>query len=420
MNKDVPITLISLTDKGDIISYNKDLKNPEYAPIVSRNRNSWIYEWWQERAIPLSRNNLTQMLHSKNINIPEEYLFKNLGLSLNDYYWIKPLDSSLKWKDVNLYSNSFKDNTLEWDIPQTDTPHYSPNSSLKGGLEKTWVIMGDDRYLVKGNKFNKSHESINEVVASKIHQLQGVCDYADYSLVKINNKPYDYGCFCKCFTSESKELVTAYDLILSEDKINTDSYYDHLLKVCDKNGMNITDITRNLDYMILTDFIMSQKDRHFNNIGFLRDAETLKFIGFSPIYDSGDSMYANTEAPTNISELSNLYTHGFADSAERMISLVKDPSVIDLTKLPPVSFIIQLYEKDTKETTQHIKGVCFAYEKRIEQCRNYQLGKPLNVPVYPVTNSKQSLDEKIKDAILQNHQKSKANHNGNKDSYDIR
>lgn len=376
MNKDIPITLISFSSKGDVISYVKELKNAEYAPIISRNDDSWFYSWWTERAIPLTRNNLTSMLKSRNIDIPEEYLFKNLGLSLNDCYWIKPLDSGLKWKDVNLFTNSFKDNSLEWEKGDSEKEniYYSPNSSLTGGLEKTWVIKKGERYLIKGNVTERSDESLNEVIASKIHKSQGYNNFVDYSLVKIKNKPYDYGCCCKCFTSEKVELVTAYDLILSKPKKNTDSYYEHLIKVCVENGLDEEEVRMDLEYLILTDYVMSQRDRHFNNIGFLRDSDTLKFIGTAPIYDSGESFYANTEAPKSEGDMKYLYTKGFEQNSDKMLKLVKNPMLINLDKLPPASAIRKIYEKDSKQKEEHLNGVCFAYEKRIEMCRRFQIG----------------------------------------------
>lgn len=369
MHKDIPITIISFSNKGEVISFAKELKNKEHAPVCSRSDDLWFHSWWQSRAIPLSRNNLTAMLKARNISIPKEYLFKNLGLSLNDCYWIKPIDSALKWKDVNLFTNDFKDNTLEWERDKTKSNElrYSPNSSLTGGIEKTWIIKKGERYLVKGNSTDKSDESLNEHIASKIHHSQGFSNYVDYNLVKIKHKPYDYGCFCKCFTSEQIELISAYDLIISKKQKNTENYFEHLLNVCKENGMDSDEVRASLEYQILTDYVMSQRDRHFNNIGFLRDSESLKFIGVAPIFDSGESLYANTEAPTNEAEMKYLYTKGFEQDAEKMLSLVKDYSLINLDKLPGTSLLRKIYEKDSRQSKAHIDGVCYSYEKRIER-----------------------------------------------------
>ena len=43
----------------------------------------------------------------------------------------------------------------------------------------------------------------------------------------------------------------------------------------------------------MTDYLFSNVDRHLNNIGILRDPNSLKFIDFAPIFDSGNSMFYN-------------------------------------------------------------------------------------------------------------------------------
>ncbi len=374
MNKNRPLTIIQFTQMGDIIAYSREYKNREYLPIVAENDDNWLHLWWEERKVPLTRNNLKNLLSSKGYTIPEQYLYKNLGLSLTDCYWIKPIDSNLKWEDVNLFSNSFKDNTLKWDDNKSDEiTGYSPNSSLKGDVEKTWSARGKERFLIKGNTKQTSTQSINEVLASLIHKKQKYDNYTKYKLTEIQGKPYDYGCSCKLFTSENIELVSAYDMMISEPRKS--SYYEHLLTVCEHKGMDAEKVREELEYQILTDYIMSQTDRHFNNIGFLRDTETLDFIGAAPIFDSGDSMYANTTAPENERDMAHLFTHGFENDISFMLKLVRNPGLIDLTKLPSASEIRKMYEKDTKDTKTHINGMVYAYEKRIDLCRKFQLGK---------------------------------------------
>ncbi|MCR4595313.1 MAG: hypothetical protein K5673_00885 [Lachnospiraceae bacterium] len=380
MNKNRPLTLILFSEKGEIIDYSHKYQNKDYLPVVSRNDDEWLYGWWKERTIPITRNNIHKLLDAKGVSIPEEYLYKNLALSLNDCYWIKPVDSHLCWEDINLYNNQFKDNTLDWDTNADDrVPSCSPNSSLKGNVEKTWTLNRNKRYLIKGNKFHTSSQSINEVIASEIHRLQGFDTYTEYSLIHIGGKPYDYGCTCEIFTNEHIELITAYDLILSAPKHG--NYFEHLLSVCVQNGMDEALVRRHFEYMILTDFVMSQTDRHFNNFGFLRDADTLDFIGSAPIYDSGEAFYANINSPMRLRDLQGLFTNGFETSSERTIKLVSDPYLIDLTKLPPASYLREMYSKDTKDTIQHVDGICYAYEANIDRLRNLQLGKPLNAGI---------------------------------------
>lgn len=42
--------------------------------------------------------------------------------------------------------------------------------------------------------------------------------------------------------------------------------------------------------MIVLDYIIANEDRHLNNFGAIRDANTLAWIGMAPIYDSGASL----------------------------------------------------------------------------------------------------------------------------------
>ena len=41
--------------------------------------------------------------------------------------------------------------------------------------------------------------------------------------------------------------------------------------------------------MIVVDYIVANEDRHLNNFGLVREAESLKWLGAAPIFDSGSS-----------------------------------------------------------------------------------------------------------------------------------
>lgn len=89
---------------------------------------------------------------------------------------------------VNLYQNDFCGSLeLEDRITSGRKPlsTYTPDSTLQGELEKSWIILENKRYLVKGNRDYLSAESINEVFASYLHQKQGYDNYSGYTLLKI-------------------------------------------------------------------------------------------------------------------------------------------------------------------------------------------------------------------------------------------
>ncbi len=47
--------------------------------------------------------------------------------------------------------------------------------------------------------------------------------------------------------------------------------------------------------MLTLDYIIANGDRHYNNFGFIRNAETLEWQGLAPIFDSGASLWHNTQ-----------------------------------------------------------------------------------------------------------------------------
>ncbi len=45
--------------------------------------------------------------------------------------------------------------------------------------------------------------------------------------------------------------------------------------------------------MFVLDFIIANTDRHFNNFGFIRNADTTEWIGLAPVFDNGTSVFHN-------------------------------------------------------------------------------------------------------------------------------
>ncbi len=396
MRKNEPITMVQFSSDGKMIARSENLteRAKEIAPIAYLSQpGNWLYKWWDERSIPITRDQIQQFLSRIGYNSPGEYLVKNLGLSLTDYYWIKDPNSDMAWEDINLFDNDFHENILL----QTDTqdeskvPHYTPNSSLQGNIEKTWSIVNGERCLIKGNHSGLSSESINEVIASEIHRRQGYDNHVDYDLIHIKGKPYAFGCISKAFTSQENELISAWAVCTSERKPDNKSYYDHFIDVCKKHGIDGEQLRYDLEYETITDFILTGYDRHLNNISILRNADTLKFLRMAPIYDSGDCLFANRETPLNIKELQKMEISSFRKHESDLLKLVQDPNVVDLTKLPPASYIRSMYEKDERISEKHITNILNWYEYKIDMCRKFQLSRITNQYDKPKTASLEQL-----------------------------
>lgn len=380
MRKNERVTLMALNQSGGIEKCDYKNINRRIAPLQEQICVDGIQRWWGKRAVPLNQGKIKHILEQQGIFYPEEYLVKNLGLSLTDYYWIRPIDSGLTWEMVNLYQNDFCGSLeLEDRITSGRKPlsTYTPDSTLQGELEKSWIILENKRYLVKGNRDYLSAESINEVFASYLHQKQGYDNYSGYTLLKIKGAAYDYGCCTEAFTSEQKEFVSAYAVITSEKQKNDSSTYEHFIHVCEQHGIDAGQLRYDLEYQIMSDFIISNVDRHLNNVGILRDADSLCFERMAPIFDSGKSLFVSEAVPTD-KELLKIKTASFTGTELGLLKYVKDRSLVDVVKLPTAQKLWELYHKDSKMDEKRIELICERYEKKVELFQRWQNGQDLN------------------------------------------
>ena len=380
MWKNVVITLVQFDDNGKMTAYSKNISESakELTPLMYRSTpDEWLNRWWDDRSVPVTRDQINSFLSLRGVSTPQQYLVKNLGLSLTDFYWLKPVNSNLSWEKINLFDNDFHDNVLiSSKKPKEDGVfQYSPNASLQGNIEKTWTIVDGKRCLIKGNHSGASNESINEVIASQLHKKQGYDNYTDYNLIHIKGKPYKYGCISKAFTSQDLELVSAWSVITSEPMDNSTSYYEHFISVCQKHGIDADLLRRDLEYQIMSDYVLTNYDRHLSNISVLRDANTLKFIRMAPIYDSGDCLFANRAIPSNIKELQKMEITGFVKTENKLLTLVKDRSLIKTDKLPSSDYIKDMYHKDDKISDKHIDTITEWYERKKDILDKWQRGE---------------------------------------------
>jgi hypothetical protein len=151
---------------------------------------------------------------------------------------------------------------------------------------------------------------------------------------------------------ETTVLFPAWRFIAALNKINSDSDITHLLRCCDK--LEIPDALGGLEKMLALDFIISNEDRHYNNFGFIRNAETLEWIGFAPIYDSGTSMWLNTARVG-----SKVECKPFKKSHDEQIKLVANLKWFDMESLKGVeNDIISIFAKS--EDVDDIRGKAIA------------------------------------------------------------
>ncbi len=316
-------------------------ENPELLPPAGMKGPDMLRRWWQRRAVPITQGRIRFLLREMGLATPQEYLVKNLGLSLSDHYWIKPIESDVEWDDVNLFTNDFTDATVKDGVAHG----YSPSSSTQGDLQKFWIIDNGKRQLVKGNWGSNSQNSLNEVFATLLHEKQGkqpFCAYAHYQTKKMAH----IHCICDCWTSAAIEFIPAIDVIESTKQKCAVSDYEHFINVCVQNGLTESHVRSFLEYQILTDFILTNTDRHLNNFGVLRDTNTLKFVSMAPLFDSGNSMFWDNPLLPEKSLLKDVEINSFYKTEAKMLEQVHDRTNVNLSKLPSVDELIGIYSQD--------------------------------------------------------------------------
>lgn len=369
MHKDDVAATVTIDDVTGAMLRVAPQTQPELLPLGGRKSPDELRGWWQRRAVPVSQGIVQRYLEQMGLPTPQAYLVRNLGLSLSDHYWIKPVDAALTWSDVSLFSNDFRDpvGALSFTQPAGDLPvahasSYSPGSSLQGDLKKAWIISDGKRMLVKGNHGANSQESLNEVAATLLHRKQGRMPFTVYLPYRLEDAA-QYGCICEDFCSETLEFVPAIDVVQSEKKDNATSVFEHFIRVCEAHGLPETVSRPFLEYQILTDFLLTNVDRHLNNFGVLRDTGTLRFASMAPIFDSGNSMFWNTPRKPERDDLTRIEVNSFRGREAQLLDYVTVPELLDLAKLPTAEELRSIYAMD--ELIVPLDSILLGYEKKL-------------------------------------------------------
>lgn len=380
MHKDIPVCLMEISDSGAIGNVRRNDAASAHFPLGGQMNNMKFHEWWRDRAIPKTRHGAKTALQKLGYTSTQSALVNNLALSLTDCYWICPREEALSWNDVNLFTNDFVDTfgdiTINADhIVDIRTKTRFNCATSQGELQKKWCIDADGRrYMIKGNYGQSYQQSLNEVFASDLHRRQGFDQYTEYTLVRLqtDGNVEGIGCMSYDFCSENIECISAWELLQTIKTRQNESYYYPFRQVCLSMGMKEEEFTGFFDYQIMTDYLMSNTDRHMNNIAVMRNPDTLQLLGFAPIFDSGNSMFYNIPyellKTINIQEIQ---THSFIQREVKLLQYVHDRYLVDPDR---ADADFSVYEKDVSE--RHIRIPCLKelYYRKLEFLRKFQQG----------------------------------------------
>lgn len=93
------------------------------------------------RAVPQLRGNIRKVLDELEVENTQSLLLKNLGISLSDHYWIKPVDRDIEWESINSYENRIYENQQKMPYTEYKLVHYESFISvcMLMGLEGAYV-----------------------------------------------------------------------------------------------------------------------------------------------------------------------------------------------------------------------------------------------------------------------------------------
>ena len=110
--------------------------------------------------------------------------------------------------------------------------------------------------------------------------------------------------------------------------------------------MQIPDVASYLQQMLCLDYLIENSDRHYGNFGFIRDVDSLKFLGPAPLFDNGTSLWCeslNSEIGTVLPAMP------FKDTQKKQLALVKE-CLIDINGIDACVEIV----RNTLSTSPYI------------------------------------------------------------------
>ena len=373
----------------NVISKIYEIYNIEYAPLAvfnaSKNRSSsltkTVNDWFRGRGIPSWRKDLEKLLDKLGVSSSVELLNKSYGLSLSDQYWLKDVNSAIKWEDINFFTNDFEyeayldaslDSSSKSIVSLDKNIFKSPNNTTDGMLQKGWIIESGKRVLVKGTYTSNKEEPINEYLASQICKRLGF-DYCNYEVewsdkTKLISK-------CNDFINENEELISAYDIYNSEKKPNNISDYEFYIQILEKH--NVPNARENMENLFILDYLMLNNDRHLKNFGIIRNVNTLKWEKVAPIFDTGESMQCDkyTDEINFSSGKGKFFSNTDKDYEDILKIIGKNILRVDLSKLKGICddyrLILEKYQDKLDMSDKRKEKLVSGLNKRITKLSEF-------------------------------------------------
>lgn len=250
--------------------------------------------WITNRRAPQNRRHIKDILDKCNCNDIEGYIRFTYAASLNDTFWIKPVDRNISWEEVSLYQNPFDENiariAFDGGLMGEKMSSATPELGTDGTFAKCWIRMNNDIFLLKRGSTgasNAGREPYSEVYASEL--AEKICtNSVKYEILTYHNK---LASKCRLFTDEN----ISYSPLLFQ--VGDRATFDEIFKFYDS-----IDSSEQFREMMVLDALTLNTDRHLKNYGILYDSDTMQIKGMAPVFDNNLSLcpYASEEDLLNL------------------------------------------------------------------------------------------------------------------------
>ena len=264
--------------KNGVITDADDILLPLY---LKRTKN--IEGWLASRAIDSHRTNsrlLKRALRLRTTDDVQTALAVNAA-TVTDRYWFRPEGSAAVYEDIRFKENYFSELALRGDPDSfSNRPSRTPELTNTGSFEKCWRLINGEWWMYKsGNE----KEYFSELFICKLGEKLGL-PMAHYEMDGQYIRTKD-------FTNGGEVNFESMRSLVDDD-----DDYEHCFSILHAISPEIAEQYLKLVWL---DSVCYNMDRHTENFGLLREAQTGKILSLAPNYDNNIALIANGY-PSNV------------------------------------------------------------------------------------------------------------------------
>lgn len=284
-----------------------------------------VEHWLETRAIDYHRAN--SRLLKKALRITEKDDLSTVisvnAATITDTYWVKQVDSTLKYDDVRFDNDYFSNLALRGNYDSFNRAMNSKNTKTPeltniGSFEKCWKLHNGEWWMYKKAEHN---EQFSELFVYELGKVLGM-NMAEYFRSDKCVKTKDF----------TDNALVNFEPAYSFMGDNED-YVDTVKKLHQLSPKLVPDYIK----MIFLDTLVANPDRHTFNFGVLRDPETGDFLGFAPNFDNNMALIARGY-PKNVERKNDALVRFFNElvaydnSFKKLLPLVTEETVTSVLK----------------------------------------------------------------------------------------